>query len=494
MGFDYRPQPAVLQELSAGQLANRWQRAVRLWWWLRLLYGSSQTGRQPWCDTLPQPFRYGDVRSRLFAATHGQQDQCSLEILMTHCETQRKTKKSGAICLCQRSLQSLLLAADPQLDVTAWMMEMAHYTGLDAIFWEGALEQAPFAVVHRSLRDDLKALVAQGWLRGVRRGCYATRSPDQLPVLLPDTQPLPTAALSPTDTADLLRVLEDIAFVQPQLEVVIQRLWEHRTAAVLPPHAPHQPEPARRIFVHLDYILPEALQEQVDTHQQDIEHLWQQPDGGVIQFDTWIPREERRATVTVYPVCLHYVRRAKYLSAYGQNADGSFGWHNYRLDRIASERVRVLPWGDPQVPQPLKHWRDRGELPTPDQVQTQLDEAWGFNFYLPKAWLLMRFSPWFARWYVDNTERHPTFGPVDSAQLPRLMAQHVPAADRPTLAALVAARSPGDRYYAGWVRLGDINVTMRLRDWRPQGEVIAPLQLRHQMAAEANQEQQHYHL
>lgn len=57
---------------------------------------------------------------------------------------------------------------------------------------------------------------------------------------------------------------------------------------------------------------------------------------------------------------------------------------------------------------------------------------------------------------------------------------------------VVAARSPQDVYYAGWVRLGDINVVMRLRDWRPQGEVIAPWALRQQMREEAKQEAETY--
>ena len=57
---------------------------------------------------------------------------------------------------------------------------------------------------------------------------------------------------------------------------------------------------------------------------------------------------------------------------------------------------------------------------------------------------------------------------------------------------LIRARSPQDAYYQAWIRVGDINVTMRLRDWRPNGEVIAPLALRHAMLTEALQELSHY--
>jgi CRISPR-associated protein (TIGR03985 family) len=226
----------------------------------------------------------------------------------------------------------------------------------------------------------------------------------------------------------------------------------------------------------------------VDTLQWDIEQIWQRPVGGVVQFEVWMARQERYTTVTVYPVCLHYARRAKYLSAYGVDPEGQIAWHNYRLDRIVTERVRELPWGDAQVPGAIQEMKNRSELPTPEYVEDQLAEAWGFNFYLPKAWLLMRFSPWFARGYVDNTERHPTFARVEYEELRSLITQQVPLEQQAQVQQVVDARSPEDVYYAGWVRLGDINVVMRLRDWRPQGEVMAPWTLRQQMQEEARQE------
>ena len=49
-----------------------------------------------------------------------------------------------------------------------------------------------------------------------------------------------------------------------------------------------------------------------------------------------------------------------------------------------------------------------------------------------------------------------------------------------------------DAYYIAWIRAGDINVLMRLREWRPNGEVIAPLSIRYQMKAEVEQEFQNY--
>lgn len=231
----------------------------------------------------------------------------------------------------------------------------------------------------------------------------------------------------------------------------------------------------------------------MDQHQTDIERLWQVPEGGVIQFENWSARTQQASLVTVYPVCFHYARRAKYLSAYGLDPTGEIGWHNYRLDRILSPRIRVLPWGDPAVPEVLKVRRRQGQLPQPQAVEAALEEAWGFNFYLPRALLIMRFPPEFARWYVQDTERHPTFRAIAYADLAELVQSQIPeAAEAEAILQVVAQKPPTDAYYWGWIRVGDINVTMRLRDWRPQGEVIAPLVMRQQMMAEAQEELNHY--
>jgi CRISPR-associated protein (TIGR03985 family) len=60
--------------------------------------------------------------------------------------------------------------------------------------------------------------------------------------------------------------------------------------------------------------------------------------------------------------------------------------------------------------------------------------------------------------------------------------------DRFRVLQILKNRNPQDVYYGAWIRLGDINVLMRLRDWRPNGEVILPFSLRQQMAEEARQE------
>jgi CRISPR-associated protein (TIGR03985 family) len=336
----------------------------------------------------------------------------------------------------------------------AWVETVAALSGLALTHIEQQLAVCPFATGHRTLRDDLKHLVALGWLQVQGRGKFQTLPPDRWPqppanLGVGGSGQALTADLSPKDLWSLLHILEPIAFLQPQLAVVIDTLWRQATQQTQrPAMAADNPQ---RVFVHLDYILPDEVQDQVDQHQVDIETLWHQPDGGVIQFDNWSARQQQQRRVTVYPVCFHYARRAKYLSAYGETPEGSLGWHNYRLDRIRSPRLRVLPWGDPAVPDTLKLLRQTGQLPTPTQVQAALDEAWGFNFYLPKGLLLLRFPAEFARWYVQDTVRHPTFAAVGYDDLAGLIVAQVPerSAQR-ALLAIVAQRPSTDAYYWGW--------------------------------------------
>jgi CRISPR-associated protein (TIGR03985 family) len=163
------------------------------------------------------------------------------------------------------------------------------------------------------------------------------------------------------------------------------------------------------------------------------------------------------------------------------------------LDRIASEYLRVLSWGDRQIPPELQKLKLTESLPTSEDVQMELDAAWGFNFYLPSQLLIMRFNPTFDRWYVENTDRHPTFKPISYRDLPKLIRRHIPnLEEQKAVLEIIGQRSPQDCYYQGWIRVGDINVLMRLREWRGNGEVIAPFSIRQRLHQEALRELSNY--
>lgn len=221
-------------------------------------------------------------------------------------------------------------------------------------------------------------------------------------------------------------------------------------------------------FVNLDYILPPEVQDQVDDYHKQLEDLWHTVDSGVIQFDyetikpdsssfhksslvkpTEFFRFSSRITqITVYPVCIHYLRRAKYLSAYGSDPDGNMALQNYRLDLITSESLKILAWGDRAVPKYLKQLRNSGKLPTSQEVDIELCKAWGFKFYEEPQLLLIRFSEDFARWYVDNTVRHPTFKAIPYLKIASLLQKAVSSDyERNAVLTILEQRNPSDLYY-----------------------------------------------
>lgn len=477
----YPPTPPILQWLANGQLSNRLHRAVRLWRILYLLYSSEKA----WAKILPQPFSYSQLRNRLYSLSHPKSDRLSAEEMAKGCK--------DPSCTCHHSLDRIMREADWGMDEGEWKKELQLLTGFTDEELQRELAECPFNTVHRSLRDDLKHLIAGGWLRAPVNRKYECVAPERLPT--PPLQVTANAnelAVPANQGWELLRILESISFVQPNLEPMIQQMWDQICRQSGATQAP-PPEEKQRIFVHLDYILAPDDQDRVDNYQEQIERLWQRPPGGVIRFKYAVPQTEETLSIITYPVCIHYVRRAKYLSAYGETPQGKIGWHNFRLDRITSDALKVMAWGDPNIPKQLKDLWRCGELPQPEDVQEELARAWGFNFYLPRELMILRFPAKFAHWYVDHTVRHPTFKAIAYSQLPTMIRDQIPDRhQRQQLLKVIMNLSPEDSYYYCWIRNGDVNVTMRLRDWRPHGEVVAPVNLRQQMFEEAAQEVANY--
>ncbi len=463
-GFSYSLTPTILQWLAAGQLANRLQRSVRLWFWLHWFYGQEP----PWAETLPKTFAYQELRDRLFASTHPKSDTLSAKEISRLC-----TDNS---CICHRTLEELLAEYAPDFSAPKWIEQMQPLTGMTAAELRTHLRKHPFGTVHRSLRDDLKQLVYHGWIVQTSQGKYRCRGAEKLPTPPATASALPVLAqLPPSQLDTLLHAVESVAFLQPELDVVISALWEHAAG-----EAPTS-ELKQRIFVHSDYALDSGLSAKVEGYQKQIEKLWRDPEGGVLQFDTVAP-DGSKETVVGYPVCLHYARPAKYLSVYTETA-GGLGWANYRLDRFSS--LKVLAWGASDVPKSLKELYEQGNLPQPDAVEQELANAWGFEVSAPRELLLVRFPATFASWAVENIACQPTFEPVAYADLAKLV--ETEASDS-KVSSLITSKSPQDIYYRAWIRSGDPSVILQLRNWRPECEVLAPLTLREQMATEAKQE------
>lgn len=476
----YLPQPWVLQWLADRQLVNRLVRSVRLWKLICIIHGDERNQTEP----MPQQFNYSEVRSRLYAPEHPQSDLIEAKNIQKSCLSPE--------CICHQTLGTIIFQ-EQDINEKTWKEEIKELTGFEDQQLNSYLQEYPFATVHRSIRDDLRQLVKQGWLKKVTTGTYQIsqtlpKSPMKDP-LSPDV-----LFLSKEFGWSLLRILETFAFAQPSLAHVTYELWEQLIQQQeKSDRTDPEKEPPQRTFIHLDYILSKHQQDLVDNYQEQLEELWQNPEGGMIQFTYFLALKETKPKIITYPVCLHYMRRAKYLTGYGIDPHGKINWHNYRLDRIASSRLKILAWEDQQIPKDLKQLRDTGKLPTPSQVQEEINKAWGFNFYLPKELLIIRFPTEFAKWYVDDTERHPTFKAIAYQDIINLLkTEKISQPEIETIVAILAKRSPKDVYYRAWVRKGDINVLMRLRDWRPKGEVIAPLSYREILTKEATDELLHY--
>jgi CRISPR-associated protein (TIGR03985 family) len=86
-----------------------------------------------------------------------------------------------------------------------------------------------------------------------------------------------------------------------------------------------------------------------------------------------------------------------------------------------------------------------------------------------------------------------TFRAISYHQLPEIITRNIAnKKEQKQILEILQQRSPTDAYYTAWIRTGDINVLMRLRDWRPNGEVIAPLSIREQLVLEARHELANY--
>jgi CRISPR-associated protein (TIGR03985 family) len=134
----------------------------------------------------------------------------------------------------------------------------------------------------------------------------------------------------------------------------------------------------------------------------------------------------------------------------------------------------------------------KGNLPTPDDIQMEMDGvAWGFDFYLERRVMLLRFDRQFNDYYIEGTFRHQTFQRISYQQAEQLIIEQG-VKEKQQLLKLLHSRSKNDAYYRVNYREGDTNVELRLRSWRPRVEVIFPLKLRQKIAKEVMQEAQLY--
>lgn len=432
----------LLRSLARGSLKQNLLRALRLWVWLRVLYADSED----FLVNLPDPFTFAAWRRIFFSESHPADEKAP--------------SLHDATCNCARTAQEWLLLLAPELDLPAWTASLHRHNSLPPQL-DSQLNQRLFAVTRRSLDEDLRILTHLGWVRRHNQHYYRVESfPDY-----PRTNSS-TSLVQPLLHPDLIAIANTLA---------------------LPING------YQRFFLQVEYVVPKDATDRVDDWQTLLRQIWEQTPVPPIQLTFYSAKLDTVCTTIVYPVCVYYAQRAPYLCAWGQLPTGDeqvIDWRHYRLDRI--QRIQSLTWDASTIPIPLHQAYQRKKLPTPDDIQAWMDEAWGFDFYQPVDTLLLRFEWDFAKRYINTSLRHETFTAVSYGEAKALIRTNTDPAIRQHLLEVLEQRSSHDAYYRVQYRRHDLNILLRLRAWRPHLEVLLPWDLRQQIATEVQQESRFY--
>lgn len=459
--FDIPPLVELLTTFARGSLRQDLARSVRLWVILHSIYGEINLG-------FNHRFTYNEWRDRFFTEASAQHQRDTVPV------------SHDPACRCAISLQAWLFESEMGTSRQSWyqaFLQLYQITPaeLDQLLETGFLGRAGmagggpgrkplpqgrlFAVTGKQLQIDFADLAKAGWLDLVAGKPTTYQKATNLPTLVQrstkiDVRELVGNAIA-NDAVDLFEYLgQPIRGVQ-------------------------------RLFLNLEYIVPIKLSEQVANWQQHLRQVWEQEPVSPIRIVYQSARlygEEQE--YVVYPVCVHYFQRAPYLYAYGCNPCSTQqpNWYDFRLDRI--QALQVLTWDDPSVDALLRDRCLRRSPPSPDDVQHQLTDAWGFDIHCSSDTLLIRFDRYFHNHYVANTERATLLASVNTKVAARLIgAAELTTSQQESLLS-VLEKKPKDIYCRVNHRLNDRNVLMRLRAWGANVEVLLPWSLRVQMAKE----------
>jgi CRISPR-associated protein (TIGR03985 family) len=432
--FDASPDIALLQGLARGSLKQNLAKAIRLWVWLHILYGETSAANEP--------FTFTDWRDTFFTATHPKGEQ--------------PNRLHDLTCNCNKTTQDWLLLFDANLlELELKRRQILTDEDVDVL-----LHRHLFAVTRRSLQADLYTLVELGWLQ--REGKQYERV-EQFPAY-PRSEGMTPVSVSYT-----------LPILNPDLDIIAQNLAQ--------PIAEVQ-----RFFIEINYIIAKDKQDAVEDLQDRFKQLWYQTPIPPVRFLYHSSRKTESAICIVYPVCIYYAQRAIYLCGFGQAPDRG-QWYNYRLDKITN--LEELTWTDAEIPQFLLVAYQQQLLPSPDNIEEKMHAAWGFDFYLKSAKMLLRFDRLFHDRYIKHSFRHSTFQPISYREAEQFIRKQT-GDERESLLQIFDRRSSKDAYYQATYRIGDTNVRQRLRAWRPHVEVFLPWILRQEMAREVATECQYY--
>jgi CRISPR-associated protein (TIGR03985 family) len=463
--FSDVPHVELLQWLARGSLKQNLLRAIRLWVWLRSLYGETSDRL-----LLDDSFTFAGWRDVFFSPTHPKGDIIP-QLHDANCPCAKTTAawlfnaKTGIL---ESQWKRSLLA---HLSISNSLEETKPSTAKNPCFIKSAsdldqlLQRRLFGVTRRSLQADLEILQELGWLKYQQQRYHRVSN-------------LPSRAIATTTEAASSK-LDQLNFLnQEDLAAIAQNLSPEICGI-------------RRFFCQLDYVIPRTSIDSVDDWQHKLRELWGETPVKAIAINYNSARLGQSVECVVYPVCIYYVQRAVYLCGFGESPDRNNDWYNFRLDRI--QNITPIQWTNSAIPQVLQQRYQKADLPRPEEIEAQMSKAWGFDFYLQPRLMLLRFEREYHERYIRDTFRHHTFKAIAYPQAERLIYQQTPKSQQQALLKVLAARSPEDAYYRVYYRHGDNNVGMRLRAWRPKAEVIMPWDLRQSIAADVSKEFYLYH-
>lgn len=459
LNFEELPHPALLQQLARGALVQSQNLlfALRLWAILRWLY--SQEGYKALTDR----FTLTSWRESFFSTTHPKSEQ--QQEILEHSDRQ---------CACHHTTKDWL--SKWGCNIAEWQQSLAAINVARADLDE-ILAARLFALTRKSLQTYFDRLVNLNYLQ-LEPSAARKSKPYCRKAILPEVDTSANLSLAsdftPTDRVYLAQTVDMLSFLNPQLSAIAEQISPQVSAT-------------RRIFLHVDYIVPPATQDRVDDIQEDLQQIWRNAKlekkhvtPVLVTYHSAHLNQIKQCVV--YPTCIYYVQRAKYLCAYGSNPNGEIDWYNYRLDRIVPESLIKLSWQDPRVPALLLNRYKNDRLPHPEEIQIEMENAWGFDFYNKSSLMLVRFERDFHDRYIDGTFRHYTFEQVNYNTAKALLQKEIQQLEqKQSLLKILHSCSPTDIYYKAKYRIDDNNVIMRLRAWGPKMEVLLPGSLRQRM-------------
>ncbi|WP_414541697.1 TIGR03985 family CRISPR-associated protein [Nostoc sp. CCY0012] len=384
-------------------------------------------------------------------------------------------KPHHPLCPCYKTTVDWLRFYN--INVDEWLEELQEniYISQETII--KVIHHRLFAKVRKSLQADINTLIAKGCLKcetSLFKKQNIIYRVDKLPDWLCTKvakKPINWSGffpeLNPTEMADLAQALDMLSFLDPKLAPIADKISGEVYGT-------------RRIFLHVDYILSEDNQLNTDNLQEELQANWQSREIKPI-FLNYASARCGDKKCLVYPVCIYYLQRAKYLCGYGLNPQGDVNWYIYRLERIKS--FAFVDWSNQIIPPQMLDKYLNNQLPEPDDVEKEISSAWGFEMNKPPHFMLLRFKHDYHQRYIKNTFRHNTFTYIKSpAKLAQIIHHYTSNPQEEKLLNTIVTKHPDDAYYSVIYRANDNNIIMRLLAWGANVEVLLPMELRKHIA------------